>query len=157
METYKKSTEEPYPSLICSSEEALAKISRWLEDERASLEEGRDFFMSTSEYSGKAVVNILSGKMLQVLYLRIRDGTLPALSISFPKQAIMSHGSFLTRSRLVYRRTASACSLSDILEKDVPQKYFLSPKAVALIQKFRAPSTPATTKAQTGATRQRAL
>lgn len=42
-----------------------------------------------------------------------------------------SDGQFWTRNGLEYRNVAAACSLSQILQDDVPPKYFLSAKACA--------------------------
>lgn len=52
--------------------------------------------------------------------------------VEWMNSGILAHGQAWTRSISEWRSGASACSLSDILETgDIPQRYFLSPKACA--------------------------
>ena len=52
---------------------------------------------------------------------------------------IMRNGEFLTLDFTDYRRTEKECILSQILEKEVAQKYYLSEEMVSRI-KWREPS-----------------
>ena len=54
---------------------------------------------------------------------------------SWGVSAIGQSGRFSTLSGSVYPRTGSACSLSDILEEEVPDQYFLSQKLVKTLTK----------------------
>ena len=58
------------------------------------------------------------------------DGTLAPSSGSWGNSGMGSPSGFLTLNTLEFPSAAAVCSLSDVLETgDVPQRYFLSPKA----------------------------
>lgn len=67
-----------------------------------------------------------SGKMLKVLYQAIEDGTLKPFNLRWGNWGTYVHGKFLTANTSEYRNTGNACTLSDVLEMDVPEKYYLS-------------------------------
>lgn len=74
-------------------------------------------------------LSILSGKMLKGLCHQTRDLISLGCSTSFPKQGILSGGKFSTQKISVCPKTESVY-LSSVLETEVPQKYFLSEKAI---------------------------
>ena len=128
MATSRLSTGIQFPTLTLLSEEARAKTSVWLEKARDSLVLGQDYSLSSSGVLKKSNLQILSGKMLKELYLAVADGTLPESKLSSPKLAMMSSGKFLTPKTSEFPKTVKESSLSDILEENPNQKYFLSPQ-----------------------------
>ncbi len=132
MATSPKSTGLKYPTLICSSAEALASLSQSLENGPA-FQEHQDYSWNTSVVSKRKSLNILSGRMLKAYCRVVREQTSPIFSIRFPKLGIHSLGKFSTPSTSEFRKTGSACSLSDILEPNPPEKYFLSPTMTEFI------------------------
>ena len=125
MVMYVKLIGDRYPTLDFSSEEAHARIYRWLGSARGSLVNGVDYSTSSLKPSERKPLIILSGRMLRELSQAQRDGTLPRCSISFPNRATISGGRFSTQRTSVSPRTESVY-LSSVLEKKVPKKYFLS-------------------------------
>ena len=64
-------------------------------------------------------------------YLALTEGlTLPGFSLNWTKSGTMQNGSFSTLKTSEFRRTENACLLSDILEDEVDEKYFLSDTAM---------------------------
>lgn len=70
----------------------------------------------------------LSLKMLKICIQLIEAGTLPPFSLRWPKSATISSLDYLIQNSLAFRKTEneSSLSLADILEENVPEKYFLS-------------------------------
>ena len=67
-------------------------------------------------------------------YLVLIEGlTSPNFSLSWTRSGMMRNGTCSTVSTSGCRRTGSECSLLDILEEDVPEKYFLSEKQTEYI------------------------
>ncbi|GKH02073.1 hypothetical protein CE91St54_66570 [Hungatella hathewayi] len=67
-------------------------------------------------------------------YLVLIEGLiLPNFSLNWTKSGTMQNGVFLTPKILEYRRTGKECSLLDILEEEVDEKYFLSEKQTEYI------------------------
>lgn len=66
-------------------------------------------------------------------------------SMKFMNSGIVSNGACLTRRISEYHNSEGACTLSDILIADCPEKYFLSKKAV---QKLLSKSSPAAKDAE---------
>ena len=65
-------------------------------------------------------------KMFPACCRMTKAGLLRPSSVRWMSWGTMSHGKSLTARISVSPNPASACILSDILEKDVPEKYFLS-------------------------------
>ena len=115
------------PILICSSGEVPAKIFQSLVSGEGLPVQG--LLSLGSSYDAYALKNldILSGRMLKELCLAEADGTLPTSLLLFPKVGILYGGKFSTPKISVSLKTESV-SLSSVLEKEVPKKYFLSEK-----------------------------
>jgi hypothetical protein len=64
-------------------------------------------------------------------YPLTKDGTLPSSFLGWQNSVIGSRAGCLTLNTSEFPKDAVVCSLSDILETDVPSKYYLSPKACA--------------------------
>ena len=127
MEIAQKSDGTKLPILICSSEGVPAKIFQSLVSGEGLPVQG--LLSLGSSYDAYALKNldILSGRMLKELCLAEADGTLPTSLLLFPKVGILSGGKFSTPKTSVSLKTESV-SLSSVLEKEVPKKYFLSEK-----------------------------
>ena len=78
------------------------------------------------------------GRTFQAASRQIKGETLDPSSEHWMKSGILSRGEFLTlntsdhsRSPSQYLSEESVCSLSDILTSDVPQEFYLTPRACA--------------------------
>ena len=58
-------------------------------------------------------------------------------SMDFGNLGMMSNGKCLILKTSAFRRTGKGCSLSDILEREVDEKYFLSDKATERLMNYR--------------------
>src|SRR5574344_960815 len=77
--------------------------------------------------------DILYSKTLKA-YLTTTVEELSQLSLAFsPTLGIKCNGRFLILSSLAFLKTGSACTLSDVLETNVSEKYFLSQEAIQRI------------------------
>ena len=65
-------------------------------------------------------------RMLKICCLLMEDGISPDFSLKWIGAGTMQNGRFSTLNISEFHRTGNAVLLSDILEVDVPQKYFLS-------------------------------
>lgn len=75
---------------------------------------------------------ISSWKTLKICYQAMKDGTLPKLSIKWTQSGTMLNGAFSTLPKSSLN-TGNVFTLSDILEKDVSDKYFLSKDKVKIL------------------------
>src|SRR3990167_486546 len=125
MEILQKSIGRKFPTLIFSQEGVLAKTFQSLAKE-GGLPVQSHLLLGNSydDYEVKDL-DILSGKMLKECCLQEADGTLPTSFVLFPKVATISGGKFSTPKTSVFLKTGSV-SLSSVLEKKIPKKYFLS-------------------------------
>src|SRR3990167_2890267 len=123
---------DKYPILICLQVEALAKISALPVSVQELWGAEADLFGSISVAYEKNSQDILFGKMLKELCLHEGDGISQTFSLLFPKKGILFGGKFSTPKISVSLKTESV-SLSSVLEKEVPQKYFLSEKVMKSI------------------------
>lgn len=65
-------------------------------------------------------------RTLRICFLLMEDGISPDFSLSWTKTGTMRNGRFSTAKISEYHRAVKECSLLDILEDEVPRKYFLS-------------------------------
>lgn len=72
--------------------------------------------------------NGLSLKMLRDCFPAAGDGISSNISMSWPKQGMMSAGRFIIPKIMESRRTVSAYTLWDILEAEAGEQYYLSPE-----------------------------
>lgn len=81
--------------------------------------------------------NGLSSKMLKDFSAAMPDGTSSIICLSWPKLGTMSNGRFSIPRIMGSPRTESECTLSDILEAEVDEKYYLSAqKAVEILSRL---------------------
>lgn len=129
MEISRKSTGVQYPTLTCSSVEVLAKIYQSLESVKDLKESGQDSLPSISAPLKKKSLSISSGKMLREFCHRTKALISQGCKIKWPKQGMACGGKYLTPKTSVYPKTESVC-LSSVLEMGVPEKYYLSERAM---------------------------
>lgn len=86
-------------------------------------------------------------RMLKICLVLMEDGTLPDFSLRWIGGGTMRSGTFSTQSISESRKTGNGVLLSDILEVEVPQKYFLSKE-----QTERIVFTESDTETDTGGT-----
>ena len=65
-------------------------------------------------------------KMFAIYFLLIEDSTSQDFSLSWTRSGTMRSGKLSTQSTMASHKTESEYSLSDIVEDDVDEKYFLS-------------------------------
>ena len=118
------------------SEVRLALLSR-LQEEDLDLKtkEGRSF-LNTLGFLETKNPNILYSRMLGVYFLMTRE-ELSRKSLKFsPTWGMTVSGNYLIVRTSESHRIGSECTLSDILEEQVDQKYFLSDeRATKLLEK----------------------
>ena len=93
------------------------------ETEAPSLEK---YLESLGKLKKKVDLNGLSTKMLRECLAATEDLTTLKFSLRWMDWGTIANGSFSTQKIGECHRTESACILSDILEAEAPQKYFLS-------------------------------
>ena len=96
---------------------------------RAFLESDQDFGSSSIEFLQSLNRDGLSLRTSPVCYPVTEGETLPPSFEGWSNSGMACAGGFLTLSSLEYHSAAAVCSLSEVLEVDVPPKYFLSPRA----------------------------
>jgi len=96
----------------------------WLESEAGSGSSSAAFLESLRRDG-------LSSRTSPAYYPPMEAGTLPSSFEGWSNSGIASPGGCWTLSTLEWPSDAVVCSLSDILETDVPPKYFLSARAAA--------------------------
>ena len=119
---------------ILSSEEAPVSPLALRESEKDFMERP-DSCMSTSELYKRFVLDGSFGKTSQERS-RHRVGKISDVcSVPWMRSGMVWHGEYWTHAFSESPKDAAESTLSDILEIDVPQKYFLSAKACAGILK----------------------
>lgn len=94
----------------------------WLESEAG-------YGLSSIEFLQKCARNGWLSKMSPAFYPATEGETLPLSFAGWSNSGMASPGGYLTLSTSEWPSAAAVCSLSDILEMDVPQKYYLSARA----------------------------
>ena len=74
----------------------------------------------------KRDLNGYSSRMLRICFQLMQDGTSPGFSVAWTRVGTMRNGKFSTLKNSEYHRTEKGYSLSDILEDEVDEKYYLS-------------------------------
>ena len=84
--------------------------------------------LCTLSDSSKKKINPLtfSLRTLRICLVLMEDGISPDCSLKWNKQGMMQNGKYSTPKISECHKTEKGASLSDILEAEVPQKYFLS-------------------------------
>ena len=109
----------------------------WLEKEQGYLVYGADYSFPTLPFSRSRSLVILSSRMLRACLAAMKEGTLPKLSVSLPKQGMIFGGRFLMRQTLESHNIEREYSFSELLENEVSEKYFLSEKMKERILNYK--------------------
>lgn len=123
--------QEELQKLMSSPEDSPAKTSVWQDAARGWLESGQDSgTSSTALFVRLGQLGLLS-KTSPVYYPATKEEILPPSFRGWSNAGMASAGGYLTLSLPEWPKDAAACGLSEVLEADVPPKYFLSAKACA--------------------------
>ena len=135
MRTSQKSITEVCRILICSLADHAANrsVSQGADSLLRTIEE--IYFSTISESLKTSDPSILLLKMFPICWGYRRENVSELSLKKFQNWGIVSAGVCLTLPALEYRSREEGCSLSDILEKDVPPKYFLSDEAMQKMAK----------------------
>ena len=130
METSQKSTQTNSQTLTYLSEDFLAKLFQSLENEKdLKIPEGQ-CSLKLREYCEQNNLDYSSLKMLKDCLVMTTETLSEPSSPRLMNWGMTSNGKCLTAKITEYPRIGNECSLSDILEEQVDQKYFLSEKMI---------------------------
>ena len=125
----------------CGVSDSLAKTFQSLVSSGDLTEQEAAYFMKLCGSSAKKVKinpNGLSLKTLEIFYRSIPEEDLSRYSIKWPRMGTMQGGRLSTLKTSAFRRIENGSLLSDVLEKEVDAKYYLSQKMVDyLIQRAK--------------------
>lgn len=107
------------------------------ENEKDFVEREAACSLKSSGLYEKNSLGIYSLKTLKVSLARIKAGISPGYSLNWGTLGTQSNGLFITQKISESRRTGNECSLSDILDENPDQKYFLSEKMVKYLMEKR--------------------
>lgn len=77
-----------------------------------------------------AVTSIYSLRTLETYLVLTRGLTFSNFKLSWPKSAMIVNGNYLIQETSECPKTEKECTLLDILEEEVPEKYFLSQEVI---------------------------
>ena len=133
-----QSIQHDYQKQISGVREALVKmcLSQGNEPDYTVSEVDSFLHLLNSSKAKKKKINPngFSLKMLKDFYQVVGDEIISTISLSWTKQGMTLSGKCSTQKTTVYPKTENASTLSDILEVEVDDKYYLSAeKAVAIL------------------------
>lgn len=115
--------------LMSLSEVSPVKTYQWLDAARDWMESGVDCGLSSIALLQAFNRDGLSLKMSPAFYPPMTDETLPSSFEGWSNAGMASPGGFWMLNSSEYPNAAAVCSLSEVLETDVPSRYFLSATA----------------------------
>ena len=118
-----------YHQLVFFAEASPARTCPTPEDARALLESAPGSGLSFAVFLKRLDLSGWSSKTSPAYSAQTMDGTLPSSFRGWSNSGMAFAGGYLTLSTSEWPSDADVCSLSDILETDVPPKYFLSARA----------------------------
>ena len=126
---------------IAGASDSLARTSASVES-KTDLEEAVHLCFSElctllDSSKKKRSLNGYSSRMLRTFLALTEDGISPDFSLSWTRGGTMQNGKFSTVKTSVSRRTENGVSLSDILEAEVDEKYFLSQQATMRLLSYK--------------------
>ena len=124
------STPEMSPMQTSGDSDSHARTSP-LPENSGDWSEKEVEYITTLLTSSKAKRKVLNPhtyllRTLRTCYRSMQDSTLPQFCLKWTKQGMTVGGRCLTLKTSESRRTVSVCSLSQILEAEVDEKYYLS-------------------------------
>lgn len=131
-----RSTPPSSPISLSFAQDSLARLFQLLEGKAAlTISEARSFLRSRGLLK-RSDQRICSLRMLRDCFLTTTGELSRPSSPRLQSWGMVSNGLCLTASISAYRKGVSGCSLSDILEGDVEEKYFLSTSQTRFIAKL---------------------
>jgi len=121
--------ETTWQQLTLFVEDSPARMCPLPDAGRDWLENGAGFGLSSGEFLQRLLPGGWLSKTSPVCYPAGTDGTLPLSFAGWSNSGMACVGGYLTLSISEWPSDGAVCSLSDILETDVPQKYCLSARA----------------------------
>lgn len=126
--TQEKSYPNSYPSSTLLPADFLAKASQSQEQEKDLTIQEERCFLKLQELLPLKNLSISSSKMFPVCLTTTKAGHLKQSSIHWMSWGMMYAGRYLTAKISEFPSHEIECSLSAILEYNVPEKYYLSRK-----------------------------
>ena len=123
------SEKEQHQQLTLFAEGSLAKTYRLPESARVFLESDQDFGSNSIEFLKNLGHDGLLSRTSLACYPATEGPTLPPSFQGWRNAGIGGPTGCLTLSTSEFPRDAAVCSLSEVLQEDVPSKYYLSPRA----------------------------
>ena len=128
-----QSTQKPCRTLIFYARDFLAKHSALPVADSASLICEELSSLKLPELLKKDGLHLYYWKTSSVCFRMTKAGRLKPSSPCLLKWGIISNGVCITANISESHKTGEGCTLSDFLNKDVPDKYFLSNSAMLKI------------------------
>src|SRR5690554_5020487 len=125
--------QENYQQQTFTLEDFHAKVSALLESEEVSKIHEELFSLNSCGWLEKESLNIYSLRTSKDYFPTMEEKLSEQSSIPYGNVGIMQNGRHLTLKISEYHKTEKECSLSDILEDNPDQKYFLSEEKVQAI------------------------
>ena len=134
MEMQQKSIQVNYQNLICSVEDFLVKHSQSLESGEVLKIPEVQCFLKLQEYLKLKDLKLYSLKTSKAYSITTKGKLSESSFKRFQNWGIMFNGWFLTANFSEFPRTERGYSLSEVLEEQVDQKYYLSEKQMKSLQ-----------------------
>ena len=130
---------EACPKQTVGASDSLARISASAENDldllgtaQACFSELCTFLDSSSKKKDPLSYSL---RMLKICLVLMEDGISPDFSLKWIGSGMMQNGQFSTARIMESHRTERDCSLSDIIEKNVPATYYVSNRGGAVHNK----------------------
>ena len=127
--TSPKSVPKAYQMSIFGQADSLARMSQWQgKGEDYTENELACFFSLFDSSENEVTINPdgLSLKMLRESFPLAEAGILPLFYVNWPHWGMVWNMRLSIPKTTVYPKAESVCTLSEILQEEVPEKYFLS-------------------------------
>ena len=127
--TSPKSVPKAYQMSIFGQADSLARMSQWRGKGEDYTENELACFLSLFDSSENEVTinpDGLSLKMLRESFPLAEAGILPLFYVNWPHWGTVWNTRLSIPKTTVYPKAESVCTLSEILQEEVPEKYFLS-------------------------------
>ena len=121
-----KSTLKNCKTLICWLEDSHVKHFLYQDTEEDSMTQEELSFLKSQGFVQRKSPNIFWSKMLKVSYLTPKAKLSRECLGYSPNWGMMLNGKCLTAKTLGQPKIVKGCTLKDILERNVEEKYYLS-------------------------------
>ena len=133
-ETSQQSKQKTSQNMTSWLEDFLAKHSQLQVNAQDLMTQEEHSFLRLQGFSGTKHPDVFYSKTLKVYYLITLEGLSKQYLKYSPTLGIELNGRYLILKTSEFHRTGKECSLSDILEDKVEDKYFLSEKQTGYIK-----------------------